>query len=190
MNSLDVIIAVIVIAEGILVGLLISYGNEKQTRALQKLETVFREFSLSQTRFQRHQAAKSIEIKDAAAWFNSLVLQVCKWSPGIKQCRTVSQPAAIVGSTSGQTLLVLSPASPQEVREITSRTSSLGRSIASITMDNPLIPLPRSVKTTQLSALNSGDLFDLEAAAVWKMLSKEDLPASDVWYLYEIQLKK
>ena len=56
-----------------------------------------------------------------------------------------------------------------------SRLSKFGSNL------HPLLPLSGRVETYQLSTLNCGIAFDLEAAQVWKKLTGEELKMKELW---------
>jgi len=73
---LEVALAVSVLAAVILIGVLISIGNERQRRALEELRSDLRQWALGDLEIKREKAVREIQIIDPLAWLRDVTRRV------------------------------------------------------------------------------------------------------------------
>jgi hypothetical protein len=190
---LDAVISVVIIFPVvIIIGLVISIGNERQRAELARIRLIADQWAIEDLKIKRAKLARDISIPDPTAWCNELVARVLQWNPNARVEPALSKPDALVMlSSSKDRILAISPVSPEAAQQFTKQASRLDRQTAQLAAQNPLFPYPRSAQVTELSPLNAGVTFDLEMEVVWKALTKSSTaPATPIWYLYEVPYKK
>jgi hypothetical protein len=185
---LEVALAVTVVVAVVLIGMLIWIGNEQQRKALEELRTDVRQWALGDLEIKRMKAAREIRILDPIGWLNDMVRKVMGVSPRISDIAGVlERPEAIVTITHNARYLVFSPVSPDRISKIIQTLDRLER----IRDTSPLMPMRRlgkrrsKVESYELSALNAGMFFDVEADKVWRMITKRPLDGNRLW-IYNI----
>ena len=77
--------------------------------------------------------------------------------------------------------MVFSPLSPNELHKL---TKGKRHRLSQVPDGNPLVRLPRRAIIYEISALNSGFLFDLEFPVVWKALTNQDVKQAERMWMY------
>lgn len=190
MSFLEITFSVAIIAGVILIGLLISIGNERQRKAIESIWRTVEKYAIESLQMQRVELASKVRIDDPVAWCNRLVKTVLQTSVQINSIVAASKPDALVLQADRGQILALSPVSPDQARRITKQATALDRQNAAVTALNPLFPYPRGVTVTELSLLNTSVVFDIEMQQVWSTQHKGAAPAVSIWYLYELPLQK
>lgn len=185
---LEVALAVTVVVAVVLVGMLIWIGNEQQRKALEELRNDVRQWALGDLEIKRMKAAREIRILDPIGWFNDMVRKVMGVSPRISDIAGVlERPEAVVTITQNARYLVFSPVSPDQISKVIQELDRKER----IRDTSPLMPMRRlgkrrsKVESYELSALNAGMFFDVEADKVWRMIAKRPLDSNRLW-IYSI----
>lgn len=182
---LEVALAISVLAAVIVVGALISIGNERQRKAIAQLRDDLRNWALGDLEIKREKASREIEIIDPLAWLHNAARKATGTAWELRAIsKILEQPDAVVVASSNGSYLLFSPEKPSRVRKLLrapSRSTGTG-------------PLPSEMRTAirgrskmevyELSPLNAGIFFDLEADRVWRMLTDRPLSANRLW-LYE-----
>lgn len=182
---LEVALAVSVLAAVIVVGVLISIGNERQRKAIAQLRDDLRNWALGDLEIKREKASRETEIIDPLAWLHDAARKATGTSWELRAvAKILENPDAVVVASTNGSYLMFSPEKPGRVRKLLKgpdRQSKTG-------------PLPSEMKMAvrgrsrmeafELSALNAGIFFDLEADRVWRMLTDRPLSANKLW-LYE-----
>lgn len=185
---LDVALAVSVLAAVILIGVLISIGNERQRRALEQLRFDLRQWALGDLEIKREKAVREIQIIDPLAWLRDVARRVTGRARELRDVAKIPEsPDAIVDSAMDGSYLMFATVGPSQVRKLIR-----GRS----RRDTKVGPLPSVIRTMgrrlsklsayQLSALNAGVFFDVEADRVWCMFTDRPLNANQLW-LYDFK---
>jgi hypothetical protein len=184
------IIEVMFVAAVILVALLaglITVGLERQRRELAEIRRQIGKWAEEDLEVKRVKLAPQVKVPDATAWLNTCAARAMGGEPGIARFpleHAYGEPKVLPGENSEGRSFLLSATTPEAVRRIplpgrwpwdASRLSRYGNH------RHPLLPLPRGTETYQLSTLNCGIAFDLEAAQVWKRLTGEELKMKELW---------
>ena len=184
---LEVALAVSVLAAVVVVGILISVGNERQRQALEQLRDDLRNWALGDLEIKREKAAREIQIIDPLAWFRDVARKATGTAWEMRAiAKVLENPEAIVVTSDNGSYLMFSPVKPDRVRKLL-------RSSSSKTQTGPLPSEMRQairgrsrMQTYELSALNAGIFFDVEADRVWRMLTDRALKTNQLW-LYEFR---
>lgn len=185
---LEVALAVSVLAAVILIGVLISIGNERQRRALEQLRADLRQWALGDLEIKREKAVREIQIIDPLAWLRDVARRVTGRARELRDvAKIMESPDAIVVSAVDGSYLMFSPAGPTQLKKLLRRQGQRG---------NKTGPLPKVIRkmgrgkgnlsTYQLSALNAGIFFDVEADRVWRMYTDRPLNTNQLW-LYDFR---
>lgn len=182
---LEVVLAVSVLAAVVVVGLLISIGNERQRRALEELRDDLRNWALGDLEIKREKASREIQIIDPLAWLNDTARKATGNAQDLRAIATVLEhPDAVVTTASDGGYLMFSPVKPDQVKKLLKRSPRRSKTG----------PLPSEFRMAtrgrtkmewyELSALTAGVFFDLEADRVWRMVTSRPLSTNRLW-LYE-----
>jgi len=189
---LDAVVAMLIISPVVLViGLVISVGNERQRKELARIRTIADQWAVGDLRMKRANLGQNINIQDPKAWCNDLVARVLQWNPESGVEVALTKPDALVMYSAKQSrVLAISPVSPEIAQQFTKRASKDEQQTASLAASNPLFPYPRKANVTEISPLNAGVTFDLEMEDVWKKVTKASTaPVAPIWYLYDMPAK-
>jgi hypothetical protein len=182
---LEVTLAVSVIAAVVVVGLLISLGNERQRRALEELNQYVSDWAIGDLRIKRARAAREIQIERPVEWLEEMARLAMGASPALRDVVRVHQnPEAIEVATDGEYILVYSPVEPRRLKRLSKNGGKKG---VSLTQETPLLgKKPGRVNAYELSVLNAGVFFDIEADQVWRQITHRPLSAHRLW-IYAVE---
>ncbi len=184
------VIEVMFVATVILVALLaalITVGLERQRKELAEIRKQIENWAEEDLEVKRVKLAPQINVPDAAAWLNTCAARAMGAEPGITRFpieAAYGEPKVVAGEDGENRRYLLSATTPEAIRRIPvagrwpwsrSRLSKFGSNL------HPLLPLSGRVETYQLSTLNCGIAFDLEAAQVWKKLTGQELKMKELW---------
>jgi hypothetical protein len=184
------VIEVMFVGTVILVALLaalITVGLERQRRELAGIRRQIESWAEEDLEVKRVKLAPQINVTDAIHWLDTCAARAMGSEPGITRFpveAAYGAPKVLAAEDAGGRRYLLSAHTPDAIRRIptpsrwpwsSSRLSRFGSNL------HPLLPLSRRVETYQLSTLNCGIAFDLEAAQVWKRLTGEDLKMKELW---------
>ncbi len=180
---MELMLAIVVIAAVIFFGALISVGNERQRKALDELNESTKYWAMQDLQIKREQLARDVKIGDPKIWLNNLASKSFGYDLDLQFLECFDEPQSLVcTSTKSQSKFVFSPLSPAEVKRI--RTNKHDRLGGSLTQ-NPLLNLPRNVKSHEFSVLNQGILFDQELTLVWRELTGQQLLSCARLWMFE-----
>lgn len=178
---LETALAISVLAAVIVVGLLISIGNERQRRAIDELGDHMREWAIKDLQIKREKAAGEIMIDNPIAWIDDKARAVMGFEPYVKgPVKVYDNPAALELQAANDRLLVISPVEPKILRKL-SRQRGRGKSL----LEDPPALLgknPGRVPAFEASPLNAGVFFDIEADKVWRLFAERPLGADRLWF--------
>jgi hypothetical protein len=184
------VIEVMFVGTVILVALLaalITVGLERQRHELSGIRRQIESWAEEDLEVKRVKLAPQINVPDAIKWLDTCAARAMGAEPGITRFPVEAPydaPKVLAAEDADGRRFLLSAHTPDAIRRIpvpvrwpwsSSRLSRVGRN------RHPLVPLSRRVETYQLSTLNCGIAFDLEAAQVWKRLTGEDLKMKELW---------
>ncbi len=175
-------LAIAVVTAVIFFGALISAGNERQRKAIEALREQVVLWAIQDLRVKREKLAPDVRIDNPADWLNRISRKICAQDLNLEIGETFDSPPAILcsaGNIGGK--VVFSPLSPDEIRAIKRSKFSRLRLSADY---NPLLCLPRGVRTYEISVLNGGLLFDFEISLVWRGLTGQKRESLERIWMY------
>ncbi len=182
---LEVVLAVSVLAAVVVVGVLISIGNERQRKAIEQLRDDVRNWALGDLEIKRETASRDIQIIDPLKWLNDTARKATGEAWELRSiAKVLDNPEAIVVTASDGGYLMFSPVQPDQVKKLLkspprrTKTGPLPSEFRMATRGRT------KMETYELSALNAGIFFDLEADRVWQMVANRPLNSNRLW-LYQ-----
>lgn len=165
---MDVILAILVLGAVIFFGALISAGNERQRKALDGIREQAALWAMQDLRLKREKLEQNVIVDDPVVWLNQVVAKVYGENLNLIISEILDEPQVLVCLGKGERKLLLSPTSPNDLRNLTKKHKS---KLSSIGNANPLMSLPRSIEKIEISILNAGIFFDLELPIAWKLIT-------------------
>ncbi len=175
----ETILAIAILISLVVLGGLISIGNERQRKAIDKISKNAQAWAIEDLRLKRGQIEGSISIEDPVAWLSTAASRVLDRQLQLSLIEVLDNPAAIscVDNTSGETLL-FSLLSPKELRSLSrEKRSELSKRGA----HHPLLPWRKEIEFVEMNILNAGIRFDLELPVMWQEVMKEKLDKGQLW---------
>ena len=170
---IDYLLALTVLIALIVLGALISVGNERQRKAIDSISRQTQAWAIEDLRLKRGQVEANISIDNPIAWLNTAVSRVLGRQTQLSVPEIAESPFAVsfVDHYAGETL-VFSLLSPQVLRKLSrERRSELSKR----TNQHPLIPWRKGITSFEMTMLNAGICFDLELPAQRQL----ELPMND-----------
>lgn len=183
--SNDLLLSIVVIAAVIVFGALISLGNERQRKAIERLHIAYKQWAIQDLRLKRGTVASQIQINDLEQWLTratTLGLGRKTTIMDVQKHETPLPTLEIHDSETGKTLVCVIE-TPETVLNLLKRRRSV---IRGDLRSNPLFRVGKKTPMVELSMLNAGSLFDLELPVAWKMLTGDVTESGTLWaYLVE-----
>ena len=177
---MEIVLTITVVAAVVLVGLLISIGNERQRKALKGVRESLKEWAISDLKIKRALAEREIMVEEPILWLDMKAGTVLGSVPGIREnVKVIQHPRAIEVETTDGGLLVFSPIAPGVFRKMCGKSRHHSGFINE--GSNLLGKKPQKAEAYEFSALNSGIFFDVELKQVWKRLTGAGLEADRLW---------
>lgn len=181
---MEIILAIVVASAVIFFGALISMGNERQRKAIDKLREQVVLWAGQDLKIKREHLAQTVQVPDPLAWLNQTASKMCGYDLKLQVLEMFEEPQTLICASGNSSVKVIfSPISPSEIRKL--QKSVKNRLFRSVGM-NPLFSLPMTTITQELSVLNSGILFDLELHIAWKKLTVYECQQFDCLWMYII----
>jgi len=181
---MEFFLAIAVLFAILLLGALISAGNERQRKAIDGLREQAERWAEQDIRIKREKLARQIAVQDPLAWLEKVAAAALGSAPKLITVTPWQKEGltAIVGLCQDGRRLVLSSLPRQQLLanlKVKSKGALAG-------MQTTLLgDHPQSTPHYELSIVTSGMFFDLEAAQVWLTLTGETLPAQRLT-MYEV----
>lgn len=180
---MEIILAIVVASAVIFFGALISMGNERQRKAIDDLREQVVLWAVQDLKIKREHLARAVEVPDPLNWLNKVASKACSYDLKLRVLEVFDEPRSLVCTSGDDSIkLVFSPLSPTDLR----KTNHIRNNrLSQFARRNPLLLLPKSVETNEISVLNSSYLFDLELSLAWKALTGQDLELSNRLWMYK-----
>ena len=181
---MELYLGILVFAAILLLGALISTGNERQRRAIDGLREQAEAWAEQDIRIKREKLARQISIDDPLAWLEKTAAQSLGSAPKLVSVSPWQKESlsALVAVCQDGRRLVFTPI-PRERLLSALKVKSKG---ALAGMSGTLLgDKPARTPHTELSVVTSGMFFDIEAGQVWQKLTGEVLPSPRL-SMYEI----
>lgn len=176
----ELLLTVAVVASVVFFGALITRGNERQRRSIDKLHAAYKQWAMHDLRIKRGVAGSQIRIEDLTAWLRKVTTQALGRETIVMDFYKHESPVASVeflDASTGSTV-VCALESPQEMKKILKKKRP---TIAGDLRTNPIFRLGRKTPAVELSMLNAGMSFDLELPVAWDALTARKTETGTLW---------
>ena len=183
---MDYILLIAVLASMIVLGLVISVGNERQRKAIEEVRKEIEDWATQFVYIKRQEMQSSIQIDQPDQWFERILSRLLGQHIRIEALDRYQQDQilAVTLDASGGARFLLTPVSPKEFIQAVAPKKKNGK-LAGYQV-NILGNNPQKVPVYTLSVLNQGMLFDLEAQKVWKTLFDTEFEF-DKLYVFDLR---
>ena len=163
----------------IVLGALISVGNERQRKAIDSISRQTQAWAIEDLRLKRGQVEANISIDNPIAWLNTAASRALGRQTQLSAPDIAEDPFAVsfVDHYSGETL-VFSLLSPKTLRKLSKAKRS---ELSKRTSQHPLIPWRKGIASFEMTILNAGIRFDLELPVAWQAITKEQVNNEYLW---------
>jgi hypothetical protein len=173
---MDILIGTSLLVAIVVLGALISAGNERQRKALDGIREQVEAWAQEDILIKREKVARSIWVEAPLAWLEKTAAGILGQAPGIISTTTWEKDGllAIIAICNDGGRLVFTPV-PRDrfLKSIKlKKRGALTQAETSVLGDKP-----EKAPYYDLSVLTSGMFFDIEAAQTWEALSGQILPA-------------
>ena len=175
----ETILAITILFSLVILGGLISIGNERQRKAIDRISTHAEAWAIEDLRLKRGQIEGSISIEDPVGWLSTAASRVLGRQVRLNLIEILDNPTAIscIDEISGEAVL-FSLLSPKELHTLSKeKRSELSKRGA----QHPLVPLQTGIEPIEMNILNAGVRFDLEIPIVWQIFTKEEINREKLW---------
>ena len=181
---MELFLAITVLFAILLLGALISAGNERQRQAIDGLREQAERWAEQDIRIKREKLARQITVLDPLAWLEKVSAAALGSAPKLVTVTPWQKDGlnAIVGLCQDGRRLVLSPLPRERLLKAlkVKGKGALAGMNSTLLGDNP-----KRSPWFELSVVTSGMFFDIEAGQVWLTLTGETLPAQRLT-MYEV----
>ena len=176
---IDYLLALTVLIALIVLGALISVGNERQRKAIDSISRQTQAWAIEDLRLKRGQVEANISIDNPIAWLNTAASRALGRQTQLSTPEITENPYAVsfVDHYAGETL-VFSLLSPKMLRKLSKEKQS---KLSKRTNQQPLIPWRKGITSFEMTMLNAGIRFDLELPVAWQALAKEQTNSEHIW---------
>lgn len=173
---MDILIGTSLLVAIVLLGALITAGNERQRKALDGIREQVEAWAQEDILIKREKVARSIQVEAPLAWLEKTAAGILGQSPKIISTTTWEKDGllAIIAVRNDGGRLVFTPVPRERFLQSVhlKKRGALAQAETSLLGDKP-----EKVLHYDLSVLTSGMFFDIEAAQAWEALSGQTLPA-------------
>jgi len=176
----ELLLTVAVVASVVFFGALITRGNERQRRSIDKLHAAYKQWAMHDLRIKRGVASNQIKIGDLTAWLKKVTAQAFGRETIVLDYYKHESPIVSIefhDASSGNTV-VCALESPDEVKTILKKKRP---TIAGDLRTNPIFRLGKKTDAVELSLLNTGVMFDLELPVAWTLLTGHQTSSETLW---------
>lgn len=179
---MEIMLAIAVASAVIFFGALISMGNERQRKAIDRLREQVVLWAVQDLKIKREHLAREARVEDPIRWLTHASSKASDQNLDLQVVETFDEPQAILCQAIGSGAMILfSPSSPKE----TGRWMSAGKGRLDSLNSHPLRQFSTRWIVHELSILNAGILFDIELALAWKALTGREIGGADRLYMYK-----
>ncbi len=181
---MELFLAITVLAALLLLGALISAGNERQRQAIDGLRQQAEAWAEQDIRIKREKLARQIAVPEPLAWLEKVAAQALGSVPHLATLTPWQKEgmSALIGVCQDGRRLIFTPV-PRE--RLLKALKTKGKGALSGMSGTLLGDNPAKTAFTELSVVSSGMFFDVEAAQAWQQLTGEPLTTGRLT-LYEV----
>lgn len=179
---MEILLAIVVASAVIFFGALISMGNERQRKAIERLREQVVHWAVQDLKIKRERLVREIKIDNPLDWINQIIKTISGDNYDIKMIEAFETPQTLVCiSGDGNRKIAFTPVSISEVRKLSSNKKNR---LTDFSSQNPLINSTRFTKVIEVSLLNTDILFDLEFKLVWEAVTGFKLNRASIIWMY------
>lgn len=173
---MDILIGTSLLVAIVLLGALITAGNERQRKALDGIREQVEAWAQEDILIKREKVARSIQVESPLAWLERTTAGILGQSPKIVSTTTWEKDGllAIIAVRNDGGRLIFTPTPRERFIQVVrlKKRGALAQAATSLLGDKP-----EKIPHYDLSVLTSGMFFDIEAAQAWEALSGQPLPS-------------
>ena len=176
----DLLLSLVVIAAVVAFGALISVGNERQRKAIDRLHQAYKRWAVQDLRIKRGVATTQIQINDMTAWLTKITSLAFGRKTTVMDFQVHSSPVNAIEFHDGEVgkTVVCVLETPETLATLLKRRRAV---ISGDLRPNPVFRVKKKSPVFELSMLNAGGLFDIELPIAWKTLTNEVTDAETLW---------
>lgn len=176
---MEAVFASIILIGLITFGISLSLNNHRQAIALAQLRGKMEAWAEQDLRIKRERSARDVKVEDPRRWLEDTAARALGRVVQIVRVdfNGSDEIPILKADTTQQMKLFFTPIKrSQLLKESSGSDSRLGR-----LDEGPLGKHPNRLECCELSILNCGLFFDLEASQVWKMLTGNNINIDRLW---------
>jgi hypothetical protein len=176
----DLLLSLVVVAAVVAFGALISVGNERQRKAIDRLHQAYKLWAVQDLRIKRGVATTQIQIADMTAWLTRITSLAFGRRTTVMDFQVHNNPVPAIEFHDGEAgkTVVCVLETPQTLATLLKRRRAV---IRGDLRPNPVFRIRKKTPVFEVSMLNAGGLFDLELPIAWKALTNEVTDAGILW---------
>lgn len=182
---MEYVLFIAILVTLVVLGVVITIGNEKQRRAIEEVRKQIEDWASEDIRIRREKIAREIKVDDPLQWVSRVASSTFGYSVKVEEMERYENGgvARALVCQAGNTRLVLTPVAPKEFVSLVAPKKSKDK--LSGYHVSILGSKPAKVPVYELSVLNQGMFFDLEAQKVWEQSFGEPLKFSRL-YMFKV----
>ena len=173
---MDILIGTALLIAIVVLGALISAGNERQRKAIDGIREQAEAWTQEDILIKREKVGRTIQIESPLGWLEQMSAGVLGQAPGILSSTVWERDGmlAVVAVRNNGGRLVFTPVPRERFLKTVrlKKSGALAQAETSILGDKP-----DKTPYYDLSVVTGGMFFDIEAAQVWQALSGQSMPA-------------
>lgn len=176
----DLFLSLAVIAAVVVFGALISVGNERQRKAIDRLHQAYRQWAVQDLRIKRGVATTQLQIDDMTGWLTKTTSLAFGRKTTVMDCQIHNSPVHAIEFHDGEAgkTVVCVLETPETLAALLKRRRTV---IRGDLRPNPVFRIKKKTPFFELSILNAGALFDLELPIAWRTLTSEVTDSDILW---------
>ena len=175
----EAILAIAILFSLVVLGGLISIGNERQRKAIDRISEHAEAWAIEDLRLKRGQIEGSISIEDPVGWLSTAASRALGRQFQLNLIEVLENPTTLscIDNTSGETVL-FSLLSPKELRILSKEKRS---ELSKRGTQHQLVPWRKEIYAKEMNVLNAGIRFDIELSAIWERMAKKQIDEERIW---------
>lgn len=178
---MEILLAIVVASAVIFFGALISMGNERQRRAIDQLGEQIELWAIQDLRIKREHFLRTVEVSDPIIWLNRIIEMSSGRKTDLSILEFYENPDALICIDNDGSRILFSLLSP---KEITRWQKQFKGKLKRHDNTHPICNFTKLRTAVEISILNGGFIWDLEAPIAWEKLTKKRYANIDKLYCY------
>ena len=176
----DLFLSIVVIAAVVIFGALISVGNERQRKAIDRLHVAYKQWAVQDLRLKRGTVSAQTHIEDLTAWLTKATSLAFGHKTIVMDYQVHNAPVTTVEFHDAEvgTTVVCTLESPDVLIPMLRKKRSVLRGEL---LSNPAFHINKKTPAIELSMLNAGAMFDIELSVAWNTLTGQVTQSDTLW---------